>query len=43
MKLYEIFDVYQIEWVDTLVENVFLKNPQYYLTPIEAIGEALEK
>ena len=26
-----------------MVHNIFLKNPQYYLTAIEMIGEGLEK
>lgn len=34
MKLYEIFDIYDLEWTNTLVNNIFLKNPQYYLTAI---------
>jgi hypothetical protein len=41
VKLYEVFDVYQTEWLDCLEENIFLKQPQYYLTPIEVIGESL--
>lgn len=30
-------------WIDTVLDNLALTNPQHFLSPIEVIGEALER
>ena len=41
MKSEELFEVFSEQWVDTLLDNLALTNPQHFLSPIEIIGEAL--
>lgn len=39
----EIFAVSEKEWVTHLLSNIALSTPQHFISPIEVLGEAMER